>query len=102
MSCDPITQGGEVVGAICRPRTEWVLSDKPCPLCGYDVGVMGMYQEWYGTAWTCLACGDKWMDGELLERPWRRGWRRDSVLEAAKHLDAARHLSHSSNTMLHD
>lgn len=96
MSCGPITSGGKVIGTICRPSVEWLLSDRRCPICGYDVGLMGMYQEWYGTAWTCLACGDSWMDDELAERPWRRGWRRDRVLSALKHLPEARVLmSHS-------
>jgi len=54
---------------------------------------MGMFQEWYGTQWTCLACGDRWADGELLERPWRRGWRRDSVLSAMRYMDKAQVLT---------
>jgi hypothetical protein len=27
----------------------------------------------------CVACGDRWSDGELGERPFRRGWRRQAI-----------------------
>ena len=92
MSCDPlVTEGGNVVGYICRPTIEWVFyRDQPCPVCGYAVGLVGAYQEWYGTTMTCLACGDEWADGEILERPFMRGWRWKNVRRVLGHVDDAR------------
>jgi hypothetical protein len=48
-----------------------------------------MAQEWYGTMWTCLACGDQWADGELLERPFMRGWRWRNVRHYLPHVEGA-------------
>ena len=93
MSCDPIVIGSEVVGTICRPSTEWLYrNDLHCPVCGYQVGLVGMYQEWYGSRWTCLACGDQWQDGELLERPFMRGWRWLNVQHALTRVPEARQI----------
>jgi len=54
-----------------------------CPTCGKWTRFMGFFYEWYGWHETCLRCGDKWSDGELLERPFMRGWRAKNI-EAAK------------------
>ena len=37
---------------------------------------------WYSAVWTCLGCGDSWSDGERGERPFRRGWRAESIAKA--------------------
>lgn len=56
-----------------------------CPTCKRRRRFYGWFQEWYGWTITCCHCGDKWADGERLERPFvrreksakpaRRAWR---------------------------
>lgn len=48
---------------------------RPCPTCRRRRRFVGCEAPWYGTTWTCCACGDSWTDGERHERPFRRGWR---------------------------
>jgi hypothetical protein len=48
-----------------------------CPTCERDRRMLGQFQEWYGTTWTCCGCGDTWSDGEMHERPLAPGWRRE-------------------------
>lgn len=36
----------------------------------------------------CTNCGDRWSDGERLERPFRRGWRQQSVNAAQQDWEA--------------
>jgi hypothetical protein len=43
---------------------------------------------WYGETTYCLSCGERWEDGERSERPFRRGWREES-LRCARELSAA-------------
>ena len=57
-----------------------------CPTCERDRRMLGQFQEWYGTTWTCCGCGEQWEDGERLERPFCPGWRRDNVRRAIKTL----------------
>ena len=54
-----------------------------CPTCKTKRRMLARYQEWYGTTFICLTCGDGWQDdGERLERPFARGWRVESVRRA--------------------
>ena len=46
-----------------------------CPFCEHEAHVVGATQEWYDTIWTCCRCGDAWAGGEMLPRPFARGWR---------------------------
>lgn len=55
-----------------------------CPVCMRSRRMLGSHVEWYGTTWTCAGCGDKWSDGELHERPFAPGWRRQSIERARK------------------
>lgn len=71
-----------------RPATAWIRSDHPCPICGYSVGLLGYYAAWYSTMWTCLACGDQFGDGEIMERPFMRGWRLKNVQSAQRGYEA--------------
>jgi len=59
-----------------------------CPTCKRPRRMLGRSQEWYGTTWTCAGCGDKWQDGERLERPFSPGWRRKSIERARKILES--------------
>jgi len=44
---------------------------------------------YYGPILTCLGCGDSWSCGERLERPFRRAWRRDAIVDARRDWDVA-------------
>jgi hypothetical protein len=41
---------------------------------------------WYGYDHTCALCGDRWGDGELCPRPFRKGWRREAAEKARRDL----------------
>ena len=47
--------------------------------------MLGWLAPWYGWTLTCLGCGDRWLDGERLERPFMRGWRQEAIRRAAEH-----------------
>jgi hypothetical protein len=47
------------------------------------------YELWHGPTVWCCKCGDSWGDGELLERPFLRGWRKDAVRDARRLWDRA-------------
>jgi hypothetical protein len=54
-----------------------------CPTCERNTHMLWFHVEWYGVDVTCPHCGERWQDGERLERPFAPGWRRDSI-ESAK------------------
>jgi ribosomal protein L37AE/L43A len=60
-----------------------------CPCCQRLRPIAGFYQRWYGFTWTCLGCGDSWSGGELLPRPFARGWRQRSIANARRMWDQA-------------
>lgn len=55
-----------------------------CPTCDRNRRFVTMHQHWYGTTWTCCACGDSWADGERLTRPFSPGWRQKAAVAAKK------------------
>lgn len=60
-----------------------------CPTCDRPRRMLGQHQEWYGTTWTCAGCGDQWSgDGELFERPFAPGWRKQRVERARRVLES--------------
>lgn len=62
-----------------------------CPIEGRRRRMYGWFQHWYGWTVTCLGCGDRWQDGELGARPFKRGWRREAIAAAKKAWAAAPH-----------
>ena len=68
---------------ICRPDVEsrWVARHK-CPTCNKRTKFLCEHEGWYGVYFTCLSCGDRWGDGEMLERPFCRGWRQENIKHA--------------------
>lgn len=65
-------------------RTEcWVID---CPTCERPRRMSAQFQEWYGWTVYCAGCGDSWQDGEMMDRPFARGWRRQSIEHARKTL----------------
>lgn len=63
------------------PKT-WIRRVGTCPCCKDRRRIVGFFQEWYGTTWTCCGCGDSWADGEILPRPFCRGWRGQAIAKA--------------------
>lgn len=70
--------------SICRPETCVRLLYVDCPTCKrrrrftlWDTG----YSYW-SSHMTCWGCGDSWSDGERMERPFARGWRRERMARA--------------------
>jgi len=50
-----------------------------CPTCERPRRMLFQFQEWYGSTLTCAGCGDRWMDGEMGERPFAPGWRKANI-----------------------
>jgi hypothetical protein len=57
-----------------------------CPTCERPRRMLAQFQEWYGTTWTCVGCGDKWTDGERHERPFAPEWRKENIGAARERL----------------
>jgi hypothetical protein len=82
----------ESVGCICG--SEVVMTKAavmPCPNCGSDQEFWCEYHMWYGWYKTCLGCGERWGDGERLERPFMPKWRQKSIEEAKKRMTLLGH-----------
>lgn len=80
--------------SICRPTLDgWERHFVVCFNCKRKRLVLCEFQGWYGWSTTCLTCGDAWRDGEVMPRPFARGWRKERVVAAKKrmksYLDAA-------------
>lgn len=71
-------------GAICGGYVFEARRVFHCPTCDRRRRFYGTFAHWYGWTWTCLACGDRWQDGERGERPFMRGWRAESMARARK------------------
>lgn len=71
---------------VLAPAVERFCQLNECPTCERPRRMLGEHAEWYGTTWTCAGCGDQWVDGERLERPFAPGWRKRSIDRAIKRL----------------
>jgi hypothetical protein len=75
---------------VCGPAADHIgIETVRCPTCDTERGFLLEHYEWYGWNLTCLFCGEQWGDGERLERPFRRAWRKQSVAEALARLETA-------------
>lgn len=74
---------------ICRgSKDEERVSYMKCPSCKREhAQFYGWRQDWYGWTITCTECGEKFSDGEWLERPWKAGWREENILKALECID---------------
>jgi len=66
------------------PCQSWSVRRKKCPTCKNRQRLLMEYYEWYGASVTCLKCGEMWQDGEMCERPFKPGWRKERVAAAKK------------------
>lgn len=71
---------------IYAPATTTECAVIDCPVCQRPRRMLAQHAEWYGYTITCAGCGDKWSDGEMHDRPFERGWRRQSIEYARKKL----------------
>lgn len=70
---------------ICRPTiTNRRVTISKCPTCKKKRQFFNWFQEWYGWHSTCTGCGEQWADGEMIERPFQRGWRELNIEGAKK------------------
>jgi hypothetical protein len=53
-----------------------------CPTEGRRRRFYASFAHYYGWTYTCLGCGDRWMDGERGSRPFARGWRVQAIRRA--------------------
>lgn len=55
-----------------------------CPSCGIEGWVVSHVQSspYYSNIYTCTNCGDRWDNEELFSRPFKRGWRQESIRKA--------------------
>jgi len=74
-----------------KPDMVW-LRRYDCPTCGKKRFFMGWHQEWYGSIFTCLKCGERFSDDEMLPRPFCPRWRQDNIAGAKKFYRKHRHL----------
>ena len=63
-----------------------------CPSCKRPKAQFySWFQEWYGWHTTCCECGERFADGEWLDRPWLPGWREKNILKALLAIDEMPH-----------
>lgn len=74
---------------VCRPGGVLRRSYSRCPTCERITEQVTRYEVWYDPQTWCTRCGDSWAGGELVARPFARGWRRDAVRWARALWDAA-------------
>ncbi len=60
-----------------------------CPNCKRRRRFVQSYGGWYGDTLTCVACGDAWSEGQRMERPFARGWRKQAINHARAQWAAA-------------
>lgn len=60
-----------------------------CPVDECITEMVTRFEAWYDPVTWCTKCGDAWSGGELLERPFRRGWRAGAVRVARELWDQA-------------
>ena len=56
---------------------------RECPTCNRRRRFLMLIEAWRGAYWTCLTCGERYHSDEgRMERPFRPGWRMESVKKA--------------------
>jgi hypothetical protein len=69
--------------AICNGQLEKVWIAKGyCPTCKKDRYFFREVWEWYGLYDTCLKCGEKYFEGDRMDRPFCPGWRKHNIKKA--------------------
>jgi hypothetical protein len=75
---------------ICRPPSFPIRRILTCPTEGRRRRMAGRdHGPYYGPTITCLGCGDSWSCGEMLDRPFKRAWRKEAIAAAKRAWDEA-------------
>jgi hypothetical protein len=69
---------------VCRPPRIVYRAITYCPTCRGRRRTVVRLALWYDPVVTCCGCGDSWAGGELVERPFMRGWRKQAVERAVR------------------
>lgn len=69
---------------VCTSDPEYLRRVRFCPVEQRRRRMVAQVADWYSATWTCCGCGDEWTDGEMHQRPFRPGWRRDNAAEAKR------------------
>lgn len=76
--------------SICGGAYLWGRRRATCPTCEAETDFVAAFSgAYYGDILTCTGCGDAWSEGQRLERPFRRGWRAESIRRAQQRFEAA-------------
>jgi len=71
--------------AICSGKLDLIsLVKAHCPTCKKLRYFLFEVWQWYGGYLTCLKCGEKFFEGERMERPFCPGWRQSNIKAAKK------------------
>jgi hypothetical protein len=90
MVCTPListaADGSTVgVGFVCGPGRTYRRFYADCPICERRRRFVARHDGiYYGETQMCCGCGDSWQDGELGYRPFRPGWRKESIATARR------------------
>lgn len=60
-----------------------------CPVENRRRRMVVNYGGYWGSTVYCCGCGDSWSEGELNPRPFRPGWRKESIARAKERWQAA-------------
>lgn len=76
----PVTCTRVGPAVVCRPSDRFLRRRIiRCPFEERQQEMVIRFEEWYGPTVYCCGCGDSWSDGELMPRPFYRGWRHDQA-----------------------
>lgn len=77
------------MSAICGGYVEVIRRIVACPTEGRRRRMVVVVPDspYYAGTLTCCGCGDSWSEGFRMERPFRRGWRKDAKARARHHWD---------------
>lgn len=79
----PRCRGDEVNIAICGGSSSWARRVLHCPVCqSRRRFVVQVGTGYWSPILCCLGCGDSFSDGYRMQRPFRRGWRPESIKQA--------------------
>ena len=67
------------------PTQKSYIERQDCPTCAKKRFFIVHTYEWFAPTYICVKCGETWHGDEMQERPFCRGWRKDSVSRAKQY-----------------
>jgi hypothetical protein len=62
-----------------------------CPVDGRRTECVVTVYLWYSPQIACARCGESWSDGQMFERPFARGWRKQAQARVRKLWDGTQY-----------